>query len=447
MSTVPFDAADAFCVLYDGLRADAPDARAVSAVWANRPAIEELSNAIYLERGVPDGTLELSTQRGRLRGLFALDILLQQAVRDLATSGSTAVLPTIAIRLVRTGRLDSGDPAVGGALLARRAQRNRPGPPDYIDEALTSVVRVGQPSWGLLDHVLVRSAADLDPRLRIDSLRVGTLPFTHKLAEFQIDETSASAGIGYRVAPGARLPAERVRAAVVELSSSNVAVGLLPEAVLGSELLGDWRAACQAEGRGPSGLRWIMAGTGPVDDDRDPPCNTAVLIDARTGEDIARQDKRSRFTLTNDVIDLYGLRPWLPSAGDHEEDIDTTTRLTVVESAAGRFVIAICEDLSRVVEDFELIQSVGPTHVLVPMLSRGIREGDWVEQYGGILAEKIGATVVIVNSAAIAEFRMEAGIDDQPWYTAACVSPREGGGSEVKYAKSLHSIDVQPIEL
>ena len=63
--------------------------------------------------------VDLTAPEGRLIALFALDIVLAQASRDLVPPGAVGLLPSVHQRAIRTGRLDSG--LIPGAVLPRHA--------------------------------------------------------------------------------------------------------------------------------------------------------------------------------------------------------------------------------------------------------------------------------------------------------------------------------------
>ena len=167
MSTIVTDPADLACLAFDTAAASAPTANAVSEAWGRRAELRALADRILDEGTVDPTSVSVETAGDALIALFALDLALQEVTRDLAASTGTSALPAIAVRLVRTGRLDSGNAPGGGALLAKRTQRARPGPPDYIHEALTAIVRVPDEIWSRVAIVIPRAGHDLEPRLRV----------------------------------------------------------------------------------------------------------------------------------------------------------------------------------------------------------------------------------------------------------------------------------------
>ena len=72
----------------------------------------------------------------------------------------------------------------------------------------------------------------------------------------------------------------------------DVAIGIVPELCLSPDLLERWQAALRGRERAAtSRLRLVLAGSGNVERST-PPANTAVLLDATTGETLAQQPNR-----------------------------------------------------------------------------------------------------------------------------------------------------------
>src|SRR5205823_9258516 len=147
-------------------------------------------------------------------------------------------------------------------------------------------------------------------------------------------------------------------------------------------------------------LRWVVAGSGPLETRDDRPTNTALLLDGRTGQVLGRQDKQYAFDFTSEELARWGLVSRLGS-GPLRENIARSHRLTVFDAGAQRVAILICEDLGRVVDVGPLLRDLGVSHVLVPVLSRPIKEHRWEQQAADIHVRSVGATVIVSNSLVV----------------------------------------------
>jgi len=164
-------------------------------------------------------------------------------------------------------------------------------------------------------------------------------------------------------------------------------------------------------------LRWVLIGSGPGLD----ACgNTAVLLDRHSGEEIGRQGKRSRFNIDPDMVASWRM-PMAPAA--LQEGVEPDPQITVFESKAGRYVISICEDLTRTRHD-SILSAVGPSHVLVPIFSSEISPGRWEERAADSAARNIGATVVVSNSLVVPLARAAGGRISGAANTAMKVAPQ-----------------------
>src|SRR3712207_1188215 len=124
--------------------------------------------------------------------------------------------------------------------------------------------------------------------------------------EWEVEERS---GVRfYRIHPADREPTRaRVDEVIRAWDSHAVAIGVAPELCLSRALLERWQVALRERpGAGTSALRLVVAGSGNVDGSS-PPANEAVLLDARTGEELARQPKVHPFNFSPDDLELWGL--------------------------------------------------------------------------------------------------------------------------------------------
>src|SRR3712207_1567359 len=112
----------------------------------------------------------------------------------------------------------------------------------------------------------------------------------------------------YRIHPADREPTRaRVEKVIAAWDEQGVAIGVAPELCLSRALLERWQLALQRrEGAAASRLRLVLAGSGNVDGSL-PPTNEAVMLDARTGEVLARQHKVHPFNFSEEDLELWGL--------------------------------------------------------------------------------------------------------------------------------------------
>ena len=127
-------------------------------------------------------------------------------------------------------------------------------------------------------------------------------------------------------------------------------------------------------------MRWVLAGTGNVGDD-DPPLNTGVLLDAKTGETITRQSKQFRFDLdAAQQTGAYCFAAFQPPVDMLYEDIEVKRALHVVKLGAMRLAILICEDVAHLSGLLPTVHHNGVSHVLTPVFAKPMRYWFWGQQ-------------------------------------------------------------------
>jgi predicted amidohydrolase len=309
-------------------------------------------------------------------------------------------LRTIAARYARTGRLDSG--AVAGGLLPRFAAGGRRGQlPDDIHDALGAVVRVPALDWDACDHTVLPPWARLTRADRESGLRIATTPLIADPDELAWRVVERRGRRFYRIAPnGGTATEDRIESVIRGFDESNAVIGVAPELCLSPGLLERWRASLsQRPAAAESALRLVLVGTGPVES-ADPPSNTAVLLDAQTGEEVARQRKVFPFNLSADDIELWGLSERLP--GPIDEDLSPGERVTVLEAGGVRLAILVCEDLARVPALAGPLCSHGISLLLVPVFARPTKDRRWERARAESYSDSTGAAVVVANSMVMA---------------------------------------------
>ena len=119
----------------------------------------------------------------------------------------------------------------------------------------------------------------------------------------------------YRIHPADREPTRRrIERVIARWDEHDVAIGIVPELCLSHDLLECWQAALRGRERAAaSRLRLVLAGSGNVERST-PPANTAVLLDASTGETVAQQPKIHPFNFSPEDLERWRLSDRLSGA-------------------------------------------------------------------------------------------------------------------------------------
>jgi len=425
------DVADAFATLYDALHSRRPGTTELEA-WPDSSEFAEGQADVSRDVDddatidadlVADLTAPAAAGGPRLFGAVAgLDLVLS-AANDMTPSPD----PVTSL-LQERRRRDGGylTSASRGAVLAKRVdQRQVQEGHESLADAL-GVLRVRRETWSAVEHVVV--ANDLDhSHAPGDELRLAAVPMGAEGSDLRMASTTTKQGRRIYVAAPAPGLKTRVPAAASALRGADI--GLAPEVTLSDDILRAWQAAADP-GSSPT---WVFAGTGPVTgnyagvsapvgtgktvggDSLSP--NRGVLLHGLTGEVIAVQDKRAGFTITPNMRASYGLA----GAPDesHDEGMEHGSRLTLVESRAGRFAVYICEDLGREIDLAHQLVELGVTHLIVPILATAMGTHEWHRQSSSHIAQRAGTTTVVVNSLTLGRFDD----DDQPASTSCWPSP------------------------
>jgi len=184
--------------------------------------------------------------------------------------------------------------------------------------------------------------------------------------------------------------------------AAGAAILIAPEYSSSPEVCERWVAALSR--REPSSLRWVVAGSGPLDGE--PEANTATIL-SYDGRIRIEQPKMRPFNMT-----LGGLREWKhPDLPDGNDEQIVRERLTdsgpwqLVECNGGRFVVAVCESF-QASADATWLSALGqacPTLVLCPVFSKPGDKSRW-ERSASAMWQTIGADVVIANSVVVGEW-------------------------------------------
>ena len=394
----PRDPADLLCWAFDTI--SRPAFRASVERWEGDAELDRLSARV--EADALAGTLgdvPLAADESAYAVVRGLDRALAHA-NPLLSGVPPEPLRPIAARYARTGRLDSG--AVAGALLPRFASGGRRGQlPDDVHDALASVVRVPALDWEACDHAMLPPWARLSRPDRENGLRIATTPLIADPDELEWRVVERRGLRFYRIGPDGRDSTRaRIERVIGGFDETGAVIGVAPELCLSHDLLDRWRSAlADRPGAGESALRLVLVGTGDVEG-ADPPTNTAVLLDAQTGEIVARQRKVFPFNLSADDLALWGLAERLP--GPIDEDLTPGERVTILEAGGVRLAVLVCEDLARLPALAGPLCRHGISLLLVPVFARPTKDRRWERARAESYSDSTGATVVVANSLVMA---------------------------------------------
>jgi predicted amidohydrolase len=392
------DPADVLCWAFDTISRSA--FRASVEQWEWDDELERISARVEADAIAGTlGAISIAGDADAYAVVRGLDRALQ-SVNPLLSGVPPAALRPLAARYARTGRLDSG--AVEGALLPRFASGGRRGQlPDDVHDALGSVVRVPALDWDACDHAVLPSWARLSRPDRETGLRIATTPLIADPDELDWRVVERRDLRFYRIGPnGGMATRDRIGRVIRGFDDAGAVIGVAPELSLSPALLDRWRAAlAERPGAGESALRLVLVGTGDIEG-ADPPTNTAVLLDAQTGEVVAQQRKVYPFNLTADDVEHWGLKDRLP--GPIDEDLTPGERVTVLEAGGVRLAVLVCEDLARLPALAGPLCRHGISLLLVPVFARPTKDRRWERARAESYSDSTGATVVVANSLVMA---------------------------------------------
>jgi predicted amidohydrolase len=407
------DYADLFCALFD--RLDRSQFHAEGEAWMGDASVAATAAAVEQAALSGEPLAAPSGGDGAFAVLLGLDAALAHA-NPLFGEAAPPALTEYALRYAESGRLDSG--AGPGALVPRFARPGRRGQlPDDLADAFGSVVRVGAADWAACDHIAVSPRSRLTRQEREAGLRIATAAMIREPEELEWEVQERSGVRFYRIHPADREPTRaRVDRVIEAWDEHDVAIGLAPELCLSRALLERWQDALRERGGGSSRLRLVVAGSGNVDGSS-PPANDAVMLDARTGEVLARQGKVHPFNFSAQDLELWGLADRLTAPID--EDLRRGERVCVVEAGGARLAILVCEDLARLHAFSSALHAHGVSLLLVPVFARPTKDRRWERARAEVYSDAIGSNVVVANSLVIAEVLGTP----SPVGTAIAVSP------------------------
>jgi predicted amidohydrolase len=438
---VTTDCADIFCELFDGVAV--AEYRANGEAWLADEELQAVASEVEaqaldetLDAGALRERVMLSGEREQGRLAFGvlrgLDAALAHANPAIAGAAPPA-LAEYALRYAETGRLDSG--ALPGALVPRFARPGRGGQlPDDFADAFPATVRVGAHEWAACDHYTLPAHARLSHVDRDAGLRIGTAPMIRAPDEL-LWEVHERGGLRfYRIHPADQpQTASRIERVVAAWDDQEVTIGIAPELSLSHELLGRWRSALRERGRAAtSRLRLVLAGSGNVER-ATPPANTAVLLDAQTGEPLVLQRKIHPFNFSPEDLGLWGLEDRFTAPID--EDLSRGERVCVIDGGGVRVAILVCEDLARLHAFAGVLHAHGVSLILVPLFARPTKDRRWERARADAYCDATGSSVVAANSLVMAQILRSPA----PVGTAIAVA---GGGAAVGSASEPDDVVV-----
>jgi predicted amidohydrolase len=269
--------------------------------------------------------------------------------------------------------------------------------PDDLREAFSAVLRVPPADWDACRLEILPEPALMHRHEIQAGLRVGCAPFVADPDEMAFEVHERSDRRFYRIYPR-DLPVTLARVSQVldAMIAAKVRVGVVPELMLTGTLLAAWQDALRAR-RGRTGpLQWVLVGSGNIGGTARP-TNVAVLLDARTGQQLSAQHKLYPFNLDAEDLERWALTSRL-GAEPIDEDLEPGERLVIVEGGGVRLATLVCEDLGRVVDLAGRVRSFGVSHLLVPVFSRPTQDRRWERARADVHSDATGSTIIIANS-------------------------------------------------
>ncbi|MGZ4251092.1 MAG: hypothetical protein ACXVUE_22655 [Solirubrobacteraceae bacterium] len=197
---------------------------------------------------------------------------------------------------------------------------------------------------------------------------------------------------------------ERVRTVLRRMDDSGAMLGICPELALSEPMLDLWlQAMRESDVRLSSSLQWVFLGSGPFPAATGEPApnNRAVLVDRHLATVVHEQDKLYPFTVMPDQIADWGLSRIL--SGRADEFMTRGDRLSIRETAWGRFAVVICEDLAKLLETKvgRLVKDFGVSLLIAPVFSKEIQPYYWEHQQARAYSDQVGTRTLVANSLVI----------------------------------------------
>jgi hypothetical protein len=312
--------ADFFCELYDGYASDHATLLALPSLRPGTRRIKERVRDLVCE-----GRYEIVVARAAIEAdatpatalghMWGIDAAFERINPYRATDPPSAMKEGVA-RVAAEQRFSSEQ--IDGALIARSQTSGRPNQEDAVfADAFSALLRVSKDSWENTERIVLPLGSQLSLGELDGGLRVASAAVLEHPGELSW-ETEERNGIRYyRIAVLEADVRSRQSAIVRGLLARDCHVALMPELSCSPDLLTNWQNSLRDEFSAPSTLRWVLVGTGDLDDGPRP-VNAGVLLDAATTDPLMRHDKMFAFTLTKQQLEDWQL----PLPADHALDED-----------------------------------------------------------------------------------------------------------------------------
>jgi len=385
-----------------------------------------LANGVAPEREV-NQLLEDTSGAGALALLIGLDDALEY-LNPFSSLKPPESLDGIAGRALQEGRLNTGEG--DGALLFRYSFPGRPSDPPTKSQFF-KLVRIPPAMWEKgIQYTPLQKRYELVRRRGSTTVRVACIPMLDSCTDFAFETGSRNRRAVFRMRPRhTRVLTGRIDYLVRELDRSGADVALLPESSLSPRLLKLWQRTLSNIKPGPSRLKWILAGSGPLGGSEgegprsasDPPLNRAVVLERNSGRVILSHNKTKPFSFSARQLKEWGLVRYL-GTGKRTEDLWAGDKVTIAESSRmGRIGLIICEDLARPLDVGLHLKEFAVSHLFVPIFSKPIENHGWEERAAGVYVFDIGAWVIVTNSLVVGRAMGQTG----PINTSVLIGPKD----------------------
>lgn len=189
---------------------------------------------------------------------------------------------------------------------------------------------------------------------------------------------------------------EAVDGGIKRLAEAGAHFIILPESVVDEEILACIRDCIRGLKSGLNPI--VFAGTRLVDNTRGRKASRCTAFMYR-GEFSWHQDKLHPYDIDATRIAEWNLGQGIATGTDtkcHEDVFAERPRVCVRDTPAGRVVILICQDLTEGGDLYQLIEHLGPTHVIVPILDS--TAGAFWQRAGAALQSAFVGTTFVSNS-------------------------------------------------
>ncbi len=254
-------------------------------------------------------------------------------------------------------------------------------------------------------HRLRERDMDRD-RIENEMLRVAFVPLAEQFDDLSLVASEPGGG-RFEARPDPRREGTLADAAGTTLravESAGAQVALFPEWVVSPAILRSMTETLREialEAAGGPALQLVVAGSG-LSDERHPdsglPYGECVVLGIG-GRELWRQRKLNHYSVPAEDLESWGVSAQDPEK--YRERFHAGRTLRVVDSALGRMVVLICQDLYETHPGDPVLDQLQPDWVFCPVLDSEIKVGRWTYQRALPVAERHGVSVVVVNSLVL----------------------------------------------